>query len=139
LKRLPGRAHGTFVELREEGQDGGQAVVRILDRVGNKWTILAVGALADGPLRFSEIQRATAGISGRMLSTTLRGLQRDGLALRRVFSTSPPKVEYELTLLGRSLIEPLRNLVAWARSNRADIEEARCAFDTGQSRIGAAR
>ena len=106
-----------------------RAVSEVLARVGDKWTILVVGELGSGPRRFNEIRRALGSISQRMLTLTLRGLERDGLVTRTVFPTIPPKVEYELTRLGRSLLEPVSGIGLWARQNRAAIQEARARFD----------
>ncbi len=107
-----------------------RAVSEVLARVGDKWTVLVVGELGSGPRRFNEIRRALGSISQRMLTLTLRGLERDGLVTRTVFPTIPPKVEYELTKLGRSLLEPVSGIGLWARRNRAAIQEARQRFDT---------
>ena len=106
-----------------------RAMSEVLARVGDKWTILVVSELANGPRRFNEIRRALGSISQRMLTLTLRGLERDGLVTRTAFPTIPPKVEYELTRLGRSLIEPVSGIGLWARQNRAAIAEARQRFD----------
>src|SRR5215470_8223300 len=108
-----------------------RAVSEILARVGDKWTVLVVAVLGDAPKRFSEIRRALGSISQRMLTLTLRGLERDGLVTRTVFPTIPPRVDYELTRLGRSLLEPVSGLGLWARQNRPAIEEARQRFDAG--------
>jgi DNA-binding HxlR family transcriptional regulator len=107
-----------------------RAVSDVLSRVGDKWTILVVGELGNGPKRFNEIRRALGSISQRMLTLTLRGLERDGLVTRTVFPTIPPRVDYELTKLGRSLLEPVSGIGLWARQNRAAIHEARVRFDT---------
>ena len=106
-----------------------RAVSEVLSRVGDKWTILVVVELGQGARRFNEIRRALGSISQRMLTLTLRGLERDGLVTRTVFPTIPPKVEYELTKLGRSLLEPVSGVGLWARQNRATIEAARQRFD----------
>jgi DNA-binding HxlR family transcriptional regulator len=106
-----------------------RTVTQVLDRVGNKWTVMVVGSLADGPMRFNAILRLIGDVSHRMLTLTLRGMERDGLVGRRAYATIPPKVEYELTPLGRSLIEPLRVISQWALSNQVAIETARAAFD----------
>ncbi|QCJ00929.1 winged helix-turn-helix transcriptional regulator [Agrobacterium larrymoorei] len=103
---------------------------QILDRVGDKWTIMAVGALSDGPMRFNAIMRRIDGVSHRMLTLTLRGLERDGMVRRTAYATIPPKVEYELTPLGRSLTEPLATLLEWGEKHSKDIEIARKAFDS---------
>jgi DNA-binding HxlR family transcriptional regulator len=107
-----------------------RAVSEVLSRVGDKWTILVVVELGQGPRRFNEIRRALGSISQRMLTLTLRGLERDGLVTRTAFPTIPPKVEYELTKLGRSLLEPVSGVGLWARQNRATIEAARQRFDS---------
>ena len=106
-----------------------RAVSEVLSRVGDKWTILVVGELGQGPKRFNEIRRALGSISQRMLTLTLRGLERDGLVTRTVFPTVPPRVDYELTKLGRSLLEPVSGIGLWARQNREHIQEARRRFD----------
>src|SRR5215213_7202417 len=87
-----------------------RAVSEVLARVGDKWTVLVVSELGRGPKRFNEIRRALGSISQRMLTLTLRGLERDGLVTRTVFPTIPPRVDYELTRLGRSLLEPVSGL-----------------------------
>jgi DNA-binding HxlR family transcriptional regulator len=101
----------------------------ILDRVGDKWSVLIVAMLGDGPHRFSELKRMIEGISQRMLTLTLRGLERDGLVTRTVHPTVPPSVEYALTGLGRTLLEPVMALAAWAEKNRGRIQQARDRFD----------
>jgi len=106
-----------------------RAVSEVLARIGDKWTVLVVGELGDGPKRFNEIRRALGSISQRMLTLTLRGLERDGLVTRTGFPTIPPRVDYELTKLGRSLLEPVSGLGLWARQNRETIQEARLRFD----------
>ena len=106
-----------------------RAVSEVLDRVGDKWTVLVVVELGHGTKRFNEIRRALGSISQRMLTLTLRALERDGLVVRTVYPTIPPRVEYELTKLGRSLLEPVSGLGLWARRNRPVIEEARRRFD----------
>ena len=108
-----------------------RAVSEVLSRVGDKWTVLVVSTLGDGPKRFNELRKALGSISQRMLTLTLRALERDGLVTRTVFPTIPPRVDYELTKLGRSLLEPVSELGAWARRNRAAIVEARWKFDGG--------
>jgi len=108
-----------------------RAVSEVLARVGDKWTVLVVSELGGGPKRFNEIRRALGSISQRMLTLTLRSLERDGLVTRTVFPTIPPRVDYELTKLGRSLLEPVNGLGLWARQNRSAIEKARERFDAG--------
>lgn len=102
-----------------------KALGRVLDRIGDKWTVMVVGALSRGPVRFNALLRLIGGVSHRMLTLTLRGLEQDGLVKRTVYPTIPPKVEYELTEIGRSLIEPLHVLSSWATTNLPAIEAAR--------------
>jgi DNA-binding HxlR family transcriptional regulator len=106
-----------------------RAVGEVLARVGDKWTVLVVSTLGERPMRFNELRRALGSISQRMLTLTVRALERDGLVTRTVFATVPPRVDYELTKLGRSLLEPVTALALWARRNRAGIEDARHRFD----------
>lgn len=111
-----------------------RAVSGVLARIGDKWSVLIVALLGDGPRRFNEIKRMVGGISQRMLTLTLRGLERDGLVTRTVFPTVPPRVDYALTDLGRSLLAPVQALGDWARANQATIEVARRAFDARAER-----
>jgi DNA-binding HxlR family transcriptional regulator len=106
-----------------------RAVSELLARVGDKWTVLVVATLGEGPMRFNELRRALGSISQRMLTMTLRGLERDGLVTRTVFSTIPPRVDYELTKLGKSLLEPVSTLGAWALNNQPAIQVARRRYD----------
>jgi len=101
----------------------------ILMRIGDKWSVLIVMMLSGGPLRFSELKRRIDGISQRMLTLTLRGLERDGLVTRTVTPTIPPRVDYELTALGVSLREPVNALGQWAFDNRPAMLAARAAYD----------
>src|ERR1700688_564965 len=112
-----------------------RAVSEVLARVGDKWTVLVVTTLGDGPKRFNELRKALGSISQRMLTLTVRALERDGLVTRTVSPTIPPRVDYELTRLGRSLLEPVSELGLWARKNRQAIQDARRRFDA-PSRIG---
>jgi DNA-binding HxlR family transcriptional regulator len=102
----------------------------VLAKVGSKWSILIIGALGQGPRRFNELKRDVQGISQRMLTLTVRGLERDGLITRTVTPTIPPRVDYALTELGQSLLEPVSALGGWAVENRAAVERARIAFDS---------
>ncbi len=104
-------------------------VAPILARIGDKWSILVIILLGDGPLRFNELRRKVGSISQRMLTLTVRGLERDGFLTRTVFPTIPPRVDYELTELGKSLLTPVQELGAWATSNADAIEKARRRFD----------
>jgi DNA-binding HxlR family transcriptional regulator len=106
-----------------------RAVSEVLSRIGDKWTVLVVSTLGDGPKRFNELRKALGSISQRMLTLTLRALERDGLVTRTVFPTIPPRVDYELTRLGRSLLDPVSELGLWARKNRTAIQDARRRFD----------
>ncbi len=101
----------------------------VLDRIGDKWSTLVLGNLAPGPRRFSAVRRAIPDISKRMLTQTFRDLERDGLIARTVFPTKPPSVEYRLTPLGSTILEPLAALVRWADRNHAAIKTARSIFD----------
>jgi DNA-binding HxlR family transcriptional regulator len=101
----------------------------ILSRVGDKWSMLVVIALRDGALRFNEIKRVIGAISQRMLTLTLRGMERDGLVKRTVTPTRPPRVDYELTALGHSLREPIEVLGQWAVEHQGEIDAARKRFD----------
>jgi len=106
-----------------------RGVASILARVGDKWSVFVIMMLGDGPKRFNEIKRLIGGISQRMLTLTLRGLERDGLVTRTVFPTIPPRVDYELTDLGRGLSKPVRSLGQWAMDHQSEIEVARARFD----------
>lgn len=105
------------------------ATREVLTRVGDKWSVLVVVLLGDRAMRFNEIKRTLAGISQRVLTSTLRGLERDGLVRRTVHPTNPPQVEYALTELGRSLLDPVRVLAVWAQGHRGAVMQARAAFD----------
>jgi DNA-binding HxlR family transcriptional regulator len=101
----------------------------ILARVGDKWTVLIVVLLGDGPMRFNEMKRMVGGISQRMLTFTLRGLERDGLVTRTVFPTTPQRVDYELTKLGSTLSQAVEPLSSWARTHLREILKSRKQFD----------
>lgn len=105
------------------------AVSEILQRVGDKWTVLVVQRLGQGTMRFNELRQAVGGISQKMLTTTLRGLERDGFVTRTVFPTIPPRVDYELTDLGRELLVPVTALGEWARLNKDRVNAARARYD----------
>ena len=114
-----------------------RAISELLSRVGDKWTVLVVNLMGSGPKRFSEIKREVGGISQRMLTLTLRALERDGLVTRTVTPSIPPRVDYALTDLGRSLLVPVQALGSWALSNRERIEQARRKFDAeGMQKAG---
>jgi DNA-binding HxlR family transcriptional regulator len=106
----------------------------ILDRVGNKWSVQIILAVIQRPVRFTELERGIPGISRRMLTLTLRNLERDGLLVRTVFPTVPPKVEYTATDIARELYEPLEAMAVWARRHRGTIDTARVAYDERAAR-----
>lgn len=116
---LPLPAHGESCPVRD-----------VLDRLGDKWSVLIFVTLAHGPLRFNALARAVPDISRRMLAETLRHLERDGLIWREVTTTTPPAVSYGLTAVGASLMPPLAALIAWAEENQPKIAAARAAFET---------
>jgi DNA-binding HxlR family transcriptional regulator len=103
-------------------------VAETLDRIGDKWTVLVVGVLERGPLRYNEVRLAVDGISQRMLTLTLKHLERDGLVTRTMYPTIPPRVDYELTELGKRLMVPLRSLYDWAVKHRPAMLAARKRF-----------
>lgn len=107
----------------------GCAIRSVLDRVGDKWSFLLILKLAERPHRFGELRRGVDDISQRMLTQTLRRLQRDGLIDRTVYPTTPPSVEYALTDLGQTLLGPMQGLVNWADSQKPKIDQAREEYD----------
>ncbi|MER6722103.1 winged helix-turn-helix transcriptional regulator [Streptomyces halstedii] len=109
--------------------DGGRAIRGILDRIGDKWTLLVVATLDGERMRFTELQQRIPGISQRMLTRTVRHLERDGLLTRTVHPEVPPRVEYELTATGRTLIEPAVKLAEWAVDHNPDIERSQASYD----------
>jgi len=117
------------IEVPDRGSEDCRAISSVLARVGDKWSVLIIVLLGAGPTRFSQIKRLVGGISQRMLTLTLRGLERDGLVRRTQYPTIPPRVEYELTPLGRSLWDAVEPLGAWARGHVKHIARARDAFD----------
>lgn len=110
-----------------------RAVSAILSRIGDKWSVLIIQRLGEGPRRFNEIKRMIGGISQRMLTLTLRNLERDGLVSRTVTPTVPPRVDYALTDLGRDLLIPVSALGAWAIQHTPCIEAARARFDQSEA------
>ncbi len=119
----------TSREAPTQARHAGCPIRGVLDRIGDKWSVLLILALSQEPRRFGQLRREIDDISQRMLTETLRNLQRDGLIDRTVFSTSPPTVEYRLTELGRSLLTPMQTLVTWADRRQADIRAAREIYD----------
>jgi len=114
-----------------------ERVAPVLARIGDKWAVLVVILLADGPVRFNELKRRIGVISQRMLTFTLRALERDGLVTRTVYASVPPKVEYALTPLGVSLLDPISHLSRWAVDHADEMEAAREAFDGEKAREAA--
>src|SRR5437762_5108229 len=118
-------------ESRRSMNEPGCTTIRaVLARVGDKWSVFVITLLGERTMRFTELQRSIEGISQRMLTLTLRQLERDGLVDREVYPVVPPRVEYSLTLLGKTLIEPLVALAGWADSHRTDIEAAHADYDS---------
>ncbi|GAA2604135.1 helix-turn-helix domain-containing protein [Dactylosporangium fulvum] len=113
----------------EDGCAPACSVQEVVDRVAGKWSVCILVAAADGPIRFTELERAISGISRRMLTLTLRNLERDGLLVRTVYPTVPLRVEYRLTPMAMELHSALVALTAWAERHRADVAEARRRYD----------
>ncbi len=107
---------------------------QVLDRIGDRWSVLAIGALSAGPLRYTELSRRLEGVSQKMLTQTLRGLERDGLVTRTVHPVVPPRVDYELTALGRTLRRPIAALEAWAIRHMPDVLAARDDYDASAAK-----
>jgi DNA-binding HxlR family transcriptional regulator len=114
-------------------------ISEILSRVGDKWTVLVIVQLRAGPLRFSEIKRRLGSISQKMLTATLRALERDGFVTRTVHPSVPPRVDYELTTLGRDLLQPVTAMADWATQNADAIDRARARFDGAEGASAANR
>ncbi|WP_203593957.1 helix-turn-helix domain-containing protein [Streptomyces sp. SID9124] len=119
----------SHTDVSDQVIDEACPLTEVLDHVAGKWSIGILVAAAHGPVRFTELERAITGISRRMLTLNLRKLERDGLLVRTVYPTVPPKVEYGLTPMARELHATLAGLVGWAERHRADITAARAAFD----------
>jgi DNA-binding HxlR family transcriptional regulator len=115
--------------LPENAMSECRAVSDTLSRIGDKWSVLVIVHLGEGPLRFGELQKRIGNISQKMLSATVRGLERDGYLTRTVTPIIPPRVDYELTDLGRELLDPIRGIETFARRNQARIAAARALFD----------
>lgn len=107
----------------------------VVSLIGDKWTVLVISLLGDGSMRFGELKSSIGAISQKMLTTTLRSLERDGYVTRTVFPTIPPRVDYELTALGRDLLVPVKGLRDWALANRMRVEEARAKFDARNHKV----
>ncbi|KKB10350.1 hypothetical protein VE26_07560 [Devosia chinhatensis] len=121
-------------EAASAGGTGACPVRHVLDKIGDKWSMLLVMTLASGAKRFNQLHREMPDISQKMLTQTLRDLQRDGLVARKVFDTKPPSVEYRLTPLGQSLIVPFGHLIEWANQSMPRINAARSHFDGAGAR-----
>jgi DNA-binding HxlR family transcriptional regulator len=106
----------------------------VLDRVGDKWSLYVILNLADGTRRFTELKRGIDGISQRMLTVTLKGLERDGIVCRTMYPVMPPRVDYTLTPVGRTLIDAVSTLFTWAEDHLADIDAARARYDDARRR-----
>ena len=109
-----------------------RTISTLLSRIGDKWTVLVVQTLGEGSKRFNELRREIPSVSQRMLTLTLRNLERDGLVNRTVTPSIPPRVDYELTELGRSLLKPICALASWAVANIETIHAAQAQFDAAQ-------
>lgn len=120
---IPGNQHET---------SGCQRVNSVLSRIGDKWSVQVIMRLSAGSLRFNELKREIGSVSQKMLSATLRGLERDGFVSRRVTPSVPPRVDYALTTLGHELLVPVGALGDWAFANIDTVEAARAAFDAAQ-------
>ncbi len=108
----------------------GQCPTRqVLDRIADKWSVLIIRKLTDGTMRFAQLRRAIDGISQKVLTNTLRGLERDGIVTRRIYASVPPRVEYSLTELGRSLCEMVASICGWAEGNIERVQAARAVYD----------
>lgn len=125
----PASSNATNDRDRNQWDAGNCPVRDVMNQISGKWSTLLLEALATKPHRFGELRRMVPDISQRMLTQTLRDLQRDGYIEREVFATKPPSVEYRMTALGRSLFEPLSKVLEWAAANHASIKIARKAFD----------
>ena len=115
-----------------------RTISTLLSRIGDKWTVLVVGTLGEGPRRFNELRREIPSVSQRMLTLTLRNLERDGLVSRKVTPSIPPRVDYELTELGHSLLQPISGLMDWALENVERIHAAQAGFDAEHDNAEAA-
>jgi len=114
-----------------------RTISTLLSRIGDKWTVLVVQTLKEGPRRFNELRREIPSVSQRMLTLTLRNLERDGLVNRTVTPSIPPRVDYELTQLGKSLQKPICELAAWAKDHVDEIHDAQARFDAQQDKQAA--
>lgn len=109
--------------------DGKCPTRQVLDRIADKWTVLIIRRLSEGTLRFAQLRRSVDGISQKVLTNTLRGLERDGIVTRRIYASVPPRVEYSLTDLGRSLSNLVEGICGWAEANIEKVQDARVVYD----------
>jgi DNA-binding HxlR family transcriptional regulator len=123
------RRHTKYDGVKSVEPEECRAVGAALSLIGDKWSVMIIVALGSGAMRFTEIKRYIGGVSQRMLTLTLRGLERDGLVTRTQFETIPPRVDYELTALGCSLRQVVEPLGAWARAHMNDMQRARETYD----------
>ncbi len=123
--------------LQQDNDPGANcsAMSDVLNRIGDKWSVMVVGQLDDGPVRFNTLKREIGGISQRMLTLTLRNLERDGLVVRTMYPEIPPRVEYALTPLGRTLLPVIGGLWDWSVAHHADIVEARQDYDARDGKV----
>lgn len=128
----PAMGEGGVTAPAEDAERACGAMRQVLDRVGDKWSLIIVTALNHGPRRFNQLRRELDGVSQRMLTRTLRNLERDGLITRTVYPSVPPQVEYALSDLGRSLYGAVEGLLDWAGNNRAALDAARAAYDSAR-------
>jgi DNA-binding HxlR family transcriptional regulator len=130
--RVPMKLGAATLPCPPAGQDAREAACRvrqILDRISDKWSLVVIHQLGSGTKRFTELKRGIDGISQRMLTATLRGLERDGIVHRTVHAVVPPRVDYELTPMGRSLHDAVAPLIGWVYANADDIDAARERYD----------
>lgn len=125
--------------LATRDADECRGLARVISDVADKWTVMVVGNLSEGTLRFNELMRRIPGVSHRMLTLTLRGLERNGLVRRTAYATVPPRVDYELTPLGRSLTAPLSALAEWAAANQMELQDAQLRYDAAAASNGLQR
>jgi DNA-binding HxlR family transcriptional regulator len=125
----PGPDSEACEPARPAGEPTACQAREVLQRVGDKWSVYVIDLLGGGTKRFTELHRAIDGITARMLTVTLRGLERDGIVTRTIHPVIPPRVEYELTPMGRTLLDTIGQLVAWADSHVSEIEAARASYD----------
>jgi DNA-binding HxlR family transcriptional regulator len=122
-------SEGPCEPVRPTGELSACRAREVLQRVGDKWSVFVIDLLGQGTMRFSELHRSIDGITARMLTVTLRGLERDGIVTRTIHPVIPPRVDYALTPMGRTLLDTIGQLVTWADSHLPEVEDARAAYD----------